>query len=493
MWRAFSILLLLGICASPAFGEKPRCRLERIDAEALKDDRLRVYASVVELEGQVVDGVAPGEFVLRVDGKSAGRAEKVNSFSQAHEEVDVALVVETAAQYNKVLDQVKDALRDFLTDQPATMKVSLIAFGSDVDPRTPTCIGAPMMSGQVDDLSPDDDSVEVKMVDAVYDAIRRLRALEPQKGERRTAPRRLIVLVSDGLNVKMDRATFKKLGDEALHAGIPIHTIAFSPIYERGPLLNLGELSKRSHGTFRWAKTADEFKGQLDNLAEEVRKQYVITFKSSLSSTEKHVFSLLCRDLHSNALGGTAGIEVKRLGWYWWVVIGLAGALVALFLLGLWLQSREKAAAEAGLPGKQKTPKRQPAVPQPAVQARPHQQAVLAVGGAQRVAAPQAAPAGGRSATLVGVIGGATGRRFPVRGVITLGKAPHHTIAIGDDQTVSTNHCEVRAEGAGFVVRDLGSTNGTFVNGHRLTAPQWLNDGDLIRCGVNTQFKLRIE
>jgi pSer/pThr/pTyr-binding forkhead associated (FHA) protein len=38
----------------------------------------------------------------------------------------------------------------------------------------------------------------------------------------------------------------------------------------------------------------------------------------------------------------------------------------------------------------------------------------------------------------------------------------------------------------------VGSTNGTFVNNHRLTQPMRLNDGDLLRCG-NTQMKFRTE
>jgi FHA domain-containing protein/von Willebrand factor type A domain-containing protein len=492
MWRcAPTIFVALALAGASARADKPRCRLERIDAEALRDERLKVYASVVELEGQVVEGVNAGEFVLRVDGKASGRAEKVQLFAQAREEVDVALVVEVAAQYRKALDPVKEALRDFLSDQPPTMKVSLITFGSDIDRKTPRFIGAPMMSGELDDLSPDDDSVEVKMVDAVHEALRQLKKVEPPEGSGRPTPRRLIVLVSDGLNVKMDRATFKRLGDEAQKASVPIHTIAFSPIDERGPLLNLGELSKRSHGTFRWARTGDDFKGQLDTLADEVRKQYVITFKSSLSSTEKHVFSLLCRDLHSNPLGGAHAGEGGGGGlrWYWWVLIGLAGALLALFLLGSYIQSREKRVAAPG------APRPAPSVKQP-VPVQPGRTSgvpVVGSGGQRPAPQPAAAPPAARSATLFAVTGGLSGQRWPIRGALTVGKGAGHAITVNDDPTVSTNHCELRAEGAGFVVRDLGSTNGTFVNGRRITAPQWVNDGDLIRCGLNTQFKLRFD
>lgn len=484
MQRLFATLAALALLGATAAADKPHCRLERIDGTGLGDDRLRAYASVVELEGQYVDGLNPGQFVLRVDGKPAGRGQKVQSFAQTKEEVEVALVVEVAAQYRKVLDPVKEALRDFLADQPASMKVTLITFGSEVEKKTPRFLGAPMMSGELDDLSPDDDSVEVRMVDAINEALRQLKKLDPPKESGLPPPRRLIVLVSDGLNAKMDRATFKKMGEEALKAGVPIHSIAFSPIDERGPLLNLGEMSKRSHGTFRWAKNPDDFKEQLDTLADEVRKQYVITFKSSLSSTEKHSFSLLCGDLHSNAIGGAGGGESRGLHWYWWVVIGLAGALVVLFLIGLLIQAREKAAATPRQPKPVKAPK-------PAVAAQ--RPSGVMVAGQQRVAAQAAGGARARSATLIVVTGGLAGQRFPVSSALSVGKGQGHAIVIGDDPTVSTNHCELRPEGGGFMLRDLGSTNGTFVNGRRLAAPQWVNDGDLIRCGLNTQLKLRLD
>src|SRR6185503_7318303 len=129
--------------------------------------------------------------------------------------------------------------------------------------------------------------------------------------------RRLIVVISDGLNSQMDRKTFKTLGDAAARARVPIHTIAFSPTDERGPLLNLGEMSKRSNGTFRWARTAEDLKAQIDTLADELNKQYVLTFSVNTGSLEGKVFILQCDNLRSNALtydasGGAFGLPGAR-------------------------------------------------------------------------------------------------------------------------------------------------------------------------------------
>lgn len=56
--------------------------------------------------------------------------------------------------------------------------------------------------------------------------------------------------------------------------------------------------------------------------------------------------------------------------------------------------------------------------------------------------------------------------------VITLGRGPHNTIVINDDQ-VSRAHLRLVRVGADYELHDLGSSNGTFVDGQRVTA-SWL-------------------
>ena len=75
------------------------------------------------------------------------------------------------------------------------------------------------------------------------------------------------------------------------------------------------------------------------------------------------------------------------------------------------------------------------------------------------------------------------GQRFSLaRESITIGRVAGSDVVISDPE-VSRRHASITWEGGQPVIRDLGSTNGTFVNGVRLTGPLALHDGDTIGLG----------
>lgn len=65
---------------------------------------------------------------------------------------------------------------------------------------------------------------------------------------------------------------------------------------------------------------------------------------------------------------------------------------------------------------------------------------------------------------------------------ITIGRDSNNTITINDVE-VSRKHASMELRGTAYVIQDLGSTNGTFVNGKRLSGVQVLNAGDAVSFG----------
>ena len=78
------------------------------------------------------------------------------------------------------------------------------------------------------------------------------------------------------------------------------------------------------------------------------------------------------------------------------------------------------------------------------------------------------------------------GSAYPIGAEITIGRAETCTIAMPDDTFASQLHARVMSRDGNAWVEDLGSTNGTFVNGRRITAAEVLTAGDRLQVGKTT-------
>jgi two-component system cell cycle response regulator len=86
---------------------------------------------------------------------------------------------------------------------------------------------------------------------------------------------------------------------------------------------------------------------------------------------------------------------------------------------------------------------------------------------------------------LVAYAGAALGRVFPLPiGTLLVGRAPDSGVSLLDGE-VSRHHASLTVEEHRVVVSDLGSTNGTRVNGERITGPIPLQAGDRLAIGAH--------
>ena len=71
----------------------------------------------------------------------------------------------------------------------------------------------------------------------------------------------------------------------------------------------------------------------------------------------------------------------------------------------------------------------------------------------------------------------------------TIGRVEDNTLPI-TEPSVSSHHCEVFVRGADVVVKDLNSTNGTFINGDKISGESVIKPGQILRLG---QIEMRLE
>jgi hypothetical protein len=75
------------------------------------------------------------------------------------------------------------------------------------------------------------------------------------------------------------------------------------------------------------------------------------------------------------------------------------------------------------------------------------------------------------------------GVTFPLEGdQLIIGRDSSNSVAINDAE-ISRKHSRLSFQGGKYVLEDLGSTNGTFVNGQRLAGPVVLKPGDVVSLG----------
>jgi hypothetical protein len=76
------------------------------------------------------------------------------------------------------------------------------------------------------------------------------------------------------------------------------------------------------------------------------------------------------------------------------------------------------------------------------------------------------------------------GKSFPAGPVpLTIGRAEDNDVTLAGDEFASAHHARVESQRDGVWILDLGSTNGTFVNGARLDGRRLLREGDVVQIG----------
>lgn len=494
------MLACLGALSPVAQAGKPRCRLEQIDLSKFdKTNHIQAIGGRVELEGTLnTEQPAPAHRLL-VGGKAVAKAEKAEPFERSGRDLFMALLVENSALFTPAIDKIKEALKEFLESMPPRVKVRLILFGYEIE-QQPNFMPAQAVTPLIDDINPDDqgDVQLLRAITAGITALNKLPVSKDKEGKPLPPPRKVMVVLSDGLNELMDRKSFRRTGDLLHHNNIALFPIAFSPRDDRGPLLNLGELAKRSSGTFRWAQKDENLKEQFANLSEELRQTPVYTFtakKLDMDDLLGASFMLQCADLKSNSFE-FAGVPPKKTSTWWKWVLGIVLSLVGLWglaQLAVVLLKRRAQAMGIQLPaaaGQAAGGAAMPGAAGPVAQA---------TGPAPGAYYPVPITPGARvyTATLIGIGAGVLGgQRLKVDANIFIGKGPGAlptVLHVPDDPSLGDIHCELRRDGAGYALFDMGVPSGSYVNDRRVTGPTRLGDGDILRLGNATQFRFRLD
>ncbi len=513
---AFVLALVAAVTgAAPAHaddtpGGSLRVLVDRVDHEpaSIGGTRLRIAFSALTLQGGVVDVSDPAAFKVFAGATELAAPRSVGRFGDSGQPLAIVLVIQQTSEFAEVLPVIAESLDQELV-LPDHVQLAVLGYGDA--PGSGKLLAGKASRARLSQLASDGSIEDPALLDTIDAALRMLRRARSPDGQDRM--RKMIVVVGDGRDRARDPDRVSRTGERAAKDGVRIHALAHSPAEKRRSLLLLGELARRSLGTFRWVQRgkADSWGPAAAQLREEILGQYVITLflgedvevagkKLRVETVGRAVTSSAERQPDLKIPAAACGVDpcagycvaarcyIPRAssgrGVLGWIVIVGGIALGVLVLLGLIGYALSKRAPSVPLPpgvtaemisGMRAAPGTLPGTgPAPVPQ-------VQATGpGLPYVAAP--AVAARPIPHLMFLSGPRAGERVALRHGFSIGKAPGCDLLIEDGYT-SSHHAQIGIDAAGNCrIYDRGSTNGTFVHGARVTdAP--LDHGCTVRIG----------
>lgn len=500
--KRFVLVALLVLAGTAYAGDEEhsqsyRAVVDRVDLEpsSLTGYRLRVYLSALALQGQVLDLTDAKSIKLYLGAGEKKIPYALGSYDATTSETALVILVQASLDYDEALPMIASAIdRDLLDQLPDRTQVGVLQFGDSTG--TGKLAGIKSVRGKVQ-LSSDMSAGDPTLLDTLDRALMLLRKAKTSAQGRPL--RKIVLVVGDGRDQSGDRERVTRTGQRAAKDGVRIHTMAFSPNDMRRPMLALGELSKRSLGTFRWVRKGaqDSWTAAFEQLRDEINKQYVVTYFVSpaddVAGRKLHIVTAGRTEATSNDVkvpspmcGGvecTTGycandtcIQVADdggrgvLGWILLVGgIALGGALV-LGVIGYFITKKQ-----------QRVHPPQPGQPIPG-QPMP---------GQAHAPAPGFLPNGRPIPALLVMSGPRTGERHMLFNGFLIGKQPGCHLLLEDGYT-SSQHAQIGMDANGLCkIYDRGSTNGTYVNGVRITESH-LQHGLVIKIG-STEIRFLAE
>ncbi|MEY4719264.1 MAG: hypothetical protein RL563_1882 [Pseudomonadota bacterium] len=420
------------------------------------------------LELPVTSSPKPEHFNVTL-GPRALDVVAVDSFNQTGEGVAYIFLVDVSKSLSQQqFLQIQSALWHWLSGMGPKDRAAIISFGSEVKQRLAFTADKNQFSRTIDGLLPSDKDTQLYM--GLLAAIEMGRLQNPE-----LPARRAIVVFSDGIDDAFNGVTLDEVQKQIMQYRVPIYSIGFAkpPLddQKREGLKVLGLLARQSGGRFVQSEV-----GQLEQ-AYAQQHQHI---------SQAYRMSLLCQDcvadgqlqhLNVNWNQGdhsiSEGLDLRLLPafspdvemgkWITNTVLGYSMAGLSILIFIGWLYRQRQVTQFAD----EKAFEVIEVIPQ-LVQ--------LESSNIKRK---------GISMRLAVMSGNQKGQVFQLEVIesLLLGRAPNCDLSIEGDDEISNQHALVKSHDGQIWVRDLKSTNGTWVNGVPIHNEYPLRADDLLLLG----------
>ena len=518
-------VLLLAVLLTQSAAAGPPASLQISQAAAEGRD-IRVYLDVRDEAGAAVAGIDAGQLHATV-GAHAAPVRTLTPFTAAPTGVVYLFLVDLSRSLSAPrFARIRQALKDWVGALGTGDRAALIGFGDQVRVLVAPTADTAALTAAIAGLAPTDGHT------ALHQALARAVALGRQQAMG-LPERRVIVTLSDGIDDAPGGISAEEVYAALAEGPIPIYAVGFSSLSDRARreagLNALGRFARRSGGVFVDGGREDPgaaFAAMRTRIAEVYRAELQCP-DCPLDGNRRR----LQIDLRDAGLTLTAGTDLRLLpepaaavpvvapppgpsgtappgatepsaaagptaaptpvaptptppepaATLPWPYLAGGAALLAVLALAWGLARRRKAAPAPVIDGTTPLPPEvEDDAPRPPFDPAPV---------ATPAMAPPAPSATLRATFMTGPRRGQQVALTPAPGAV-LGRVPGCDLILTEDAEVSSRHAQIEVLANGhLVLRDLGSTNGTRLNGIAIATAHPLRDGDVIGIG---QTELRV-
>jgi len=445
--------------------------------DVLRAPEFRVYVDYLDAAGRPVPKLDARDLTVLLDGEPYKDEVGITQFKKSEERCAFVLLVNNAMLYSDVFEDQKKGLIEFVRGMRAKDMATVIYYNEQVFPLGDFTADKDELISAINGI-PAPEKPKEAFLDALIAALDKFPEADPN------FPRtRGIVMLADGLDQGLsDRTALanrlkKDLAPKAKAIGVKFYGLGYTVESNEGIQL-MSLLQKNMGGYFTEIKTnqLNQLGSYFSKILDSVYGQYIISFVTSdLDSEEQHTIQI---NINFNGqLAESTPLEFQPppvAGTPWYVILGIiVGVLVGLGLLvGLIVFIAKRKKAE---PEEEEEPEREcPVCGEPLEPEAKTCESCLRTP---------------HKAELKRIGGDWDGFIYIIAEEITTIGSREGDILI-EDPTVSGKHSGIKIDDLKFELADFGSTNGTYVNGKRVSK-QFLKAGDVVKLGnVDLKFNL---
>ncbi|MCG6551301.1 MAG: VWA domain-containing protein [Candidatus Magnetominusculus sp. LBB02] len=461
----------------------------RVEQAVVELPNIKVYAEMSGAKADADDNATGNIQIAASLGAVQTKTEGIRQFTQSGEGIGYVFLVDISKSLNhQQFEHMRQAISGIVGNMARKDMAAIITFGKDVKVVCDYTADRNELKSKINALKPIDDLTQLH---------RGLtRAAEMGRRKDATLPaRKVIITLSDGEDDFAGGLTKDEVIDALKVDRVPIYAIGFynppsSPKKDEH-LKTLGEFARRSGGELIRGNDLP-YSEIYSVLNDRIRNSYIISLTCASCASDGQVYRLeLTRGSISDGMDVrvlasrakeakpsptptaapvvTPAAQASTSQMYLLAGVTILAALLVIILMRR-LRHRHNRVPDGGHITAERL-----VVAQPKDDELHH---------AQRQKAAMLI------FTVIGRARKTMSYEAPMDKPIVMGRNKAYcAITIADDIEISGVHCEISRSGGKCYIKDLGSTNGTMVNGISLTSVQRIDDGDIIMIG---QTELRV-